>query len=77
MLMFPSLNIELCKRVKVEKYLGDNCISLKTSIYLLKMHGEGATSKTKKRKINFGKSKDDDLDSCRPSSVGPFEELSI
>lgn len=76
MLMFPSLITELFKRVEVEKYLGDNQISSKTLIYPLKMHGEVTTSKNKKRKINLGKSVDDDLESWSPSSAKPFEDLS-
>lgn len=73
MLIFQSLITKLCKRVEVEEYSRDNCISLKTLIYLLNMCGEGTTSKSKKKKIDLGKSIDDDLNSCRPPLPGPFE----
>lgn len=76
MLMFPSLITLLCKRADVEEYLGDNQISLKEPIYPLKMHGAGTTSNRKNRQIDLGKSVDDDLNYCRLSSVGQFEELS-
>lgn len=54
----------------------DNCISRKTPIYPLNMHGEGTTSKSRKRKIQLGKSMDDELNVCRPFSAGLFEEIS-
>lgn len=53
MLMFPSLITELWNRAKFEEYSGDNRISPKPPIYPLKMHGEGATSKSKKKNL-FG-----------------------
>lgn len=59
--MFPSLIMELCKSVKVEKYPRGNWIYPETPIYPLKIRGEGASSKSKKRKIDLGKSTDDDI----------------
>lgn len=52
-LIFPYLITELFKKAEIEEYLGDNWISLKTPIYLLKMCGEGTTSNIKNRLIYF------------------------
>lgn len=64
MLLFLFLIIEICKWVRVEEYTGDAQISPKTPIYLLKICGEGPTSKRKKRKIDTGKLIQDEFDSC-------------
>lgn len=75
MLLFPSLITELCKRAKVKEYPRDNWISMKTPIYPLNMHSQGAPSKRKK-KIDLGKSVDDDIDPCWPFIAGSFDKLS-
>lgn len=53
-----------------------NWVTPKIPIYLLKMLGKGVASKNKKRKIDLGKLVEDDIDPCRPSSAGLFEEFS-
>lgn len=73
MLMFPSMITEMCRRVKVEEYLGDNWISPNTPIYPLKIRGKVTLGKSKKRKVKSEKSMEDNIDSYRPSSVGPFK----
>lgn len=54
-LIFPFLITELYKWAGVEECLRETRISPKTSIYPLKMHSEGAPSKSKKSKINTSK----------------------
>lgn len=66
---------ELCKRAEVEEHLGDNGVSPNNPIFPLIIRGEGALSKGKKRKIDLGKSVDDDIKPCRPSITWPFEKL--
>ncbi|KAF3614679.1 putative 14 kDa proline-rich protein DC2.15-like [Capsicum annuum] len=72
-LLFPLLIKKLCKRDKVEVYLGDTCVSPRHHIYPFKIWGEGASGKSKKRKINLCRSKRGDVDSCRPSTAGSLE----
>lgn len=45
----------------------------KTLIYLLKILGEDAPGMSKKKKNDLGKSIDEDTNSCRPSTVGPYD----
>lgn len=75
-LLYASFITELCKRVEVEEYPRDNWISPKTPIYLLKIHCMGVPSKNKKKKIDLGKSVDDDIDPCWPFIAGSFDKLS-
>ncbi|KAF3623054.1 hypothetical protein FXO37_32057 [Capsicum annuum] len=77
LLLFPSLITELCRRAGVEEYPHDTWVWSKTLIYSLKSRVEDAPGKTKKRKIDLGKSIHKDIDSCRPSTSSPFEEISI
>lgn len=51
-------------------------VILKTSIYPLKIHGKGALSNGRKRKIDLSKLVDDDIESCRPSAEEKFKDLS-
>lgn len=75
LLLLSSLITELCKWDRVKEYSRDNSITPKTPIYPLKMLGEGTTYKRKNRNIDLGKSVKDDIFSCRPSSVGSFEDF--
>lgn len=45
-----------------------------TAIYPLKIRGERASGKSKKRKINLSKSIGKDTDSCWPSIAGTFDK---
>lgn len=45
------------------------------SIYPLKIKGEGALIKTKRRKIYLDIVIDDNIDSCRPSTVERFDYI--
>lgn len=53
----------------------DNWVIQNTQIYPLKMRDKGMTSKSKKRKINWGKLVLKDFDFYRPSFMGPFKVL--
>ncbi|KAG5571663.1 hypothetical protein H5410_061429 [Solanum commersonii] len=55
-LVVPSLSTELCKRAEVDVLPGDNWIEPKNPIFAHKMHGEGTLIKSKKRKVDSGKS---------------------
>lgn len=46
-------------------------------IYSLKIRGEKASVKIKKRKIDLGKSIGEDKHSCRPSTISLFEEITM
>lgn len=59
------------------EYLKDTWVCPGTFIYPLKVWGEGALGKIKKRKINLVKSTCEEPESCRPSIAGPFEEIGI
>lgn len=77
LLLFPSLINELCRRVGVVQYLEDTWVYPNTPIYRLKIRGEGAPGKSKKRKINLGKLTEDVTESCSPSTADPFDEISV
>lgn len=66
---------ELYRRAGVEEYLRDTWVNPRTTIYPLKIRGEDVHGKRKKRMIDLGKSIDKDADSCRPSIIGPLEEI--
>lgn len=67
----------LHRRSRVEEYIRDTWVLQKNPIYPLKIREESALGKSKKRKINLGKSTDEDIDSCRTSIIGLFKEISI
>lgn len=67
LLMFPSLITKLCKRAGVEEDPRDTWVCPKILIYLLNIRGEGTFRKIKNRKVDLGKSVEDDMDSSRPS----------
>lgn len=73
--LFFSLIIKLCRRVKVEDYPADTWVQPKTHIFPLKIQGDGAHHQSK-RKINLGKSTQEDTDFYRPSSANPIDEIS-
>lgn len=70
------LDHRIMQEARVEKYPRDTWVHSKTLIYPLKIHGEVAPSKSKKKKVNLVKSADDDIDSYWPSIEGLFEKLS-
>ncbi|KAF3656950.1 hypothetical protein FXO38_13905 [Capsicum annuum] len=76
-LLFPSLINELCKKVRVVEYPDDTWVSPGTPIYHLKIQGEGAPGKRKKRKIDLGKSTVEESESYRPSTFKPLEDIGI
>ncbi|KAF3673771.1 hypothetical protein FXO38_05511 [Capsicum annuum] len=75
-LLFPYLITDLCKRARVVVYPGDTWVYPGTPIYSLKIQGEGAPGKNKKRKINIRKSIIEDSESSRPSTTNPFDDIS-
>ncbi|KAF3654587.1 hypothetical protein FXO37_16401 [Capsicum annuum] len=54
-LYFPSLIIELCKSAGVEEYASDTWVCPNSSIFSLKIRGDSALNKSKKRNINLEK----------------------
>lgn len=74
-LIFPFLITELCKRAELEEAPKDNGVSPRAPIIPLKVRGDGTTTKSKRRKVDSGKSLSVEESSTRPSMVGPFESL--
>lgn len=60
---------------EVEEEPKDNWVSLRAPIFSLKARGEGTTRKSKRQKVDFGKSMSIKESSTRPLMVGPFESL--
>ncbi|KAF3645625.1 hypothetical protein FXO38_19562 [Capsicum annuum] len=77
LLLFPSLITGLCKRAGVVEYAADTWVCPGSLICPLKFRGKGAPGQRKKRKMNSGKSAQQDTDSCRPSSANAFDDISI
>lgn len=75
--LFPALIIEFFMISKFEEYSRDIWVYPKTSIYPLKIQGEGALGKSKKIKINSDMSVDKDTVSCNPSIVGLSELILV
>ncbi|KAF3620109.1 hypothetical protein FXO37_33401 [Capsicum annuum] len=76
-LFFPSLITELHRLGGIKEYNRDTWVRPITLIYSLKIRGEGAPGKSKKRKSDLGKSNFEDPKYCKPYIVGPFEKIGI
>ncbi|KAF3623267.1 putative pentatricopeptide repeat-containing protein-like [Capsicum annuum] len=72
---FPYLIIELCRRAGVGEYSRNTLMCPRTPIHPLKIYGEGIPAKSKKWKIDLGKSTCEDPKYCRSSTTGPLEDL--
>lgn len=75
--LFPSLITELCTRSEVKEYAVDTWVHPSPRIFPLNMQGDCAPSQSKNRKVDFGNSIAEDLDSCRPSTTGPLEDIDV
>ncbi|KAF3634188.1 hypothetical protein FXO37_26620 [Capsicum annuum] len=76
-LLFHFLVTKLCKRNGVVEYFRDTWVHPRALIYPLKILGEGASGKSKKKKIELGKLTCEDIESCRSSTASPFEQIGV
>lgn len=76
-IMFPLLITKLYRRSRVDAFPKNSWVSPKTLSYLLKIRGEGVLGKSNKRKVDLGRSVDDNVNSCRQSVIGPIDEISV
>lgn len=77
MILFPSLITDLYWRSGVDAFPKDGWASPKTPIYPLNIREEGALRRINKRKVDLERSVEDDVDSYRPSTAGPIDEISF